>query len=225
MTFDLRHEMIAFSDFVAPMLDVYEQAIFVYLLRHSHIEGSRSLTIGLKSSRHRIGLGSGDASRPMSESTLTKKILSLESKGLIERQGSGRSGTVLEVKLPSETGYANVTETAVDPFDIETFDFFEEVKGRAAILEREGHKCFYCFARLDSENYVMEHVVSRPEGNGSYRNIVAACRSCNNSKSERSAETHLRNLLRSRKLADDEFQERLEALDNLKAGRLVPLLK
>lgn len=222
MQFEIGQELQVFSDHVAPNLDVYEQAIFVYLFRHSYLEGSDEITIGLKSARTKMGFGAGESSRSMSESTLTKKIQSLEDKELIKRINSGRTGTVLHVKLPTETEYFRIIEEAPEALSIEAIDFFSDPVGRDAILIREGSRCFYCFASLDRNNYVMEHVTSRPEGDGGYRNIVAACRSCNNKKSERSAETHLRNLYRARVLSEEEFQERLQALDDLVAGKLIP---
>ena len=97
--FDIWQELQAFSDHVAPNLDVYEQAILIYLFRHSYLEGSDSLVIGLKSTRKKLGFGAGDASRPMSEATITKKVQSLEEKGLIRKTGSGRLGTRLTLSL------------------------------------------------------------------------------------------------------------------------------
>jgi len=222
LQFEIGQELQAFSDYVAPNLDVYEQAIFVYLFRHSYLEGIDKVTIGLKSARTKMGFGAGDRNRSMAESTLTKKIQSLEDKGLVKKVDSGRAGTVLHIKLPTKTEYFRIAEEAPEALTVEDMDFFSDPLGRDAILSREGSRCFYCFASLDRNNYVMEHVVSRPEGDGGYRNIVAACRSCNNKKSERSAETHLRNLYRARILSEEELQERLQALDDLVAGKLIP---
>lgn len=222
MNFEIGQELQVFSDCVAPNLDVYEQAIFIYLLRHSYFEGNDRVTIGLKSARKKMGFGAGDCNRPMSESTLTKKITSLEAKGLVKKLNSSRTGTVLQIMLPTQTEYFRIFEEAPTVLTIEDIDFFSDPIGREAILAREGNRCFYCFASLDKNNYVMEHVVSRPKGDGGYRNIVASCRSCNNKKSERTAESHLRNIYRERILSEAEFQERLGALDKLIAGQLKP---
>ena len=158
----------------------------------------------------------------MSESTLTSRIQSLEAKGLIKKIDSSRIGTILHVNLPTETEYFRVITETPKAVTVEDMDFFSDPVGREAILRREGSRCFYCFLSLDKNNYVMEHVVSRPEGDVGYRNIVAACRSCNNKKGEKAGKTHLRNLYRQRTLSEEEFRERLEALDNLGAGLLVP---
>jgi len=222
--FDIGQELQAFSDHVAPNLDVYEQAIFIYLLRHSYLEGSEALVIGLKSTRKKMGFGAGDGSKPMSEATITKKVQSLEVKGLIRKTGSGRSGTRLTVLKPTETAFFKSASQPSVQSNIEEIDFFDDPVGRDAILRREGSRCFYCFVSLDRDNYVMEHVVSRPEGDGRYTNIVAACRTCNNKKSNISAEGFLRTLYRGKLLSESEFQERCGALSDLQAGRLVPEL-
>lgn len=222
MSFEIGQELQVFSDHVAPNLDVYEQAIFIYLFRHSYLEGADKITMGLKSARKKMGFGAGDANRPMSEGTLTRKIQSLEIKGLVRKIDSSRAGTVLQVMLPTQTEYFRIFEEAPASLTVEDIDFFSDPVGREAILAREGSRCFYCFMSLDKNNYVMEHVISRPKGDGGYRNVVAACRSCNNKKSDKTAESHLRNLYRERALSEDELQERLEALDKLISGYLKP---
>ena len=106
--------------------------------------------------------------------------------------------------------------------NLEDLNFFAAPENRKLILEREDWHCFYCLAKLDENNHVIEHVVSRPEGNNSYRNVVAACRRCNNRKSDSPAEDFLRSLYREGLLSGDEFSARLSLLSRLFAGDLKP---
>jgi len=69
---------------------------------------------------------------------------------------------------------------------------------------------------------VLEHVVSRPNGDNSYRNVVAACRQCNNRKGSLEADTFLRVLYREALLSADEFNERLTQLTRLRNGEVKP---
>ena len=92
------------------------------------------------------------------------------------------------------------------------------------ILEREEWRCFYCLAKLDENNHVIEHVVSRPEGDNSYRNVVAACRRCNNRKSALLAAEYLRSIYRDGILSGDEFTIRVALLARLQAGEHRPAL-
>lgn len=110
------------------------------------------------------------------------------------------------------------------PIDLEALGFFAVPENRKLILEREGWRCFYCLAKLDENNNVIEHVVSRPEGDSSYRNVVGACRRCNNRKSDASAEDFLRSLYREGILSGDEFSIRLSLLGKLSTGELKPPL-
>jgi len=64
--------------------------------------------------------------------------------------------------------------------------------------------------------------VSRPTGANRYRNVVAACLSCNNRKGEMPAEEFLRTLYRESILSAREFEARIGALQALKEGRLQP---
>lgn len=101
-------------------------------------------------------------------------------------------------------------------------DFFEVPENRLQILERERRRCFYTLVTLDEENFVAEHVVSRPQGDNSYRNIGAASREANNRKGSMGAEDFLRLLFREGKLSESELEDRLLQLKRLKAGDLRP---
>ena len=95
------------------------------------------------------------------------------------------------------------------PPDLETEDFFEVEENRERILMREEYCRFYCLRQLNGENYVIEHVVSRPAGNNTYRNVVAACRQCNNRKGSTDVEDLLRTLYRDGFLGEIEVRERV----------------
>ncbi len=108
--------------------------------------------------------------------------------------------------------------------DLEAENFFEVEGNRTRILAREGYRCFYCIRQLNGDNYVIEHVISRPMGESSYRNAVAACRQCNNRKGSSSAEDWLRTLYREGFLDATAFQDRLSHLERLRAGELKPTM-
>jgi hypothetical protein len=105
---------------------------------------------------------------------------------------------------------------------LDDVDFFEEEEMRGSILAREGGFCFYCLCKLGRDAWVVEHVRSRPEGTNGFRNVVAACRACNNRKGSMAASDFVRKLYREGSLNADEFQDRMAALDKLEAGELLP---
>lgn len=215
-------EFIVFSDFIAPKLGVYEQTVYLFLLRQCFAAETFEINIGIKSCRFRMGFGAGNSKKPMSETTATKQVASLNEKGLLIHLGSDRFGTRLEIIPPtSSKGFIPESLDKTPPNPVE-FDCFNDTANRRAIVKRENGRCFYCLSALDTANTVMEHVVSRPDGGNSYLNIVASCRSCNNKKNSSDAEDFLRTLFRSNLIDESELADRFIELKNLRLGLLVP---
>jgi hypothetical protein len=219
---DLREVLIQFQDHLAPKLDTYEQAIYLYVLRHSRLLGIKEVTLGFKSERKRMACGIGEKGKPMSEGTAYVKLASLQAKGCVEILRTTHTGRLLRLRLPSEIPGLIPPPAAEVEQDIEAMDFFNVPENRLLLLKRESHKCFYTLKPLDQSNFVVEHVVSRPDGDNSYRNCVAASRETNNKKGATSAEDYLRRLFREGFLSETEFQDRIHHLAILKAGELKP---
>jgi hypothetical protein len=212
-----------FHDHLACRLDTYEQAIYLYVIRHSRLIGDSEVVIGFKSARKELALGIGKAGSPMSEHVCYEKLRSLEQKGCLKILGSERAGTRVHALLPEELGILR-PDTPPPAIDLELLDFFNVPENRLLILKREAHRCFYCMCALNGDNHVVEHVVSRPEGTNSYRNVVASCRRCNNRKGESLAKDFLRTLYRESFLDADDFENRISHLERLQAGELRPEL-
>lgn len=211
-----------YVDHLAPTLDTYEQTVYLYVIRKSRLIGKSDAVIGFKSARKEMGFGIGQSGSPMSEGVCYQKLRNLESKGCVKILESQRSGTRVQAFLPSEiAGLVPPPETERQLL-LEEMDFFSVEENRHRIPEREGGHCFYCSRSIGEDNYVIEHVVSRPEGDNSYRNLVAACRQCNNRKGGRAVEDHCRNLYREALITAEEFQEVLQRVEALKGGKIVP---
>jgi Fe2+ or Zn2+ uptake regulation protein len=211
-----------FEDDLAPKLDTYEQAIYLYIFRHSRLIDKEEVVIGFKSARRRMACGVEEHGKPMSDSTAYLKLQSLEEKGCIKVLRSERAGQRMKLFLPKEIPDLVQSAHEAPLIDLENLDFFDDVENRKLIIERDGNRCFYCLRDIDQHNHVIEHVVSRPEGNNSYRNVVAACRQCNNRKDKSAAEDFLRTLYREGYLNPGELQDRLRHPELLKAGELKP---
>lgn len=219
---DLKKFFVEFQDHLAPKLDTYEQAIYLYLFRHSHLEGRNETTISSRSSSTRMAMGSGKAGSPMSENQCREKLSSLNKKGCVSILDTVRMGKKVRIQLPNEIEGVVQVDNDDSIVSIEDMDFFDDPENRKLILEREEHRCFYCLCNLDETNSVMEHVVSRPDGDNSYRNVVAACIDCNNRKGASSAEDFMRTLYRGNFLSQRDFEMRCEHLRRLKEGELRP---
>jgi hypothetical protein len=213
-----------FQDFLAPKLDTYEQAIYLYIFRHGRFVGNEEVVIGFKSARVRMACGIGKAGTPMSEGQAYEKVASLESKGCLKVIQTEHKGRRIRLHLPKEIAGVVPEESSEEIIaDIENVDFFEDEKNRLAILRRENFRCFYTLKKIDEKSFVVEHVVSRPTGNNGYRNVVAASREANNRKGAQSAEDFVRSLYRDGILSETEVKERLNALSSLRDGHLKPV--
>lgn len=193
---NLQEFLIQFQDHVAPKLDTYEQAVYLYIFRHSRLIGVDEITIGFQSARQKIAMGTGAKGHAISEKSIYSRLDSLVEKGLIERIATQHSGTRVRLHLPSEVAGFIPAQSSEAAMTLEQMDFFNVADNRLLIVEREQGKCFYCLRKVDSDSCVIEHVNSRPEGDNGYRNVVAACRQCNNRKGPNAAEDFLRTLYR-----------------------------
>jgi hypothetical protein len=166
-------------------------------------------------------MGIGEKGKPMAERTCYDKLRSLQAKGCFQIVASESKGTRLRLRLPNEIQgliVATVHDIAVS---FEALDFFSIPEYRLAILQRDGNRCAYCCLRaIDESNYVIEHIASRPVGDNSYRNLVAACRGCNNRKGKSLAEDFLRLLYREGLLSSDDLQARLDMVRRVQSGEL-----
>lgn len=218
----IRNLLKQIQDYLCPRLDAYEQMLYHHLFRHSHVEGSPECIIGIKSLRHKVGLGTGVPGSPPSEDQIRTKIRSLESKGCIRVLDRNREGTRLRVFLPQEIPGCVPTESPETKFDVETIDFSRSPYRKCIVL-RENSKCFYCFRELKEGHYELDHVIpSAKNGDNTYRNLVAACLNCNNTKGDQKVEDFLRSLYRQNLLSQDELQGRLEAVSELQQGKRIP---
>jgi hypothetical protein len=132
-----RQLMIETQDYLAPQLDSYEQMLYHYLFRHTHLEGREKTTVGIRTIQARAGLGVGKAGSPPSQHVVMRKIRSLEEKGCIEVIGRSPKGTELKVLLPREIEGVIPAKTERNEFNLEELDFFNGPELRLTILERE----------------------------------------------------------------------------------------
>ena len=206
------------EDLLAPklQLDVYERTLYYHMLRHTRIAGKESASFGLAT----LGSATG-----MSDWKVREAVRSMDSKGCIKIEDRTAKGHLIRVLLPSELPDLQTVSEVNSTVDIETLDFFTGRRYLKALLVREDERCFYCLRRVAPESCVLDHV--NPQVNGpdnSYRNIVVACHECNSAKQGRNGEDFVRLLYRNGLLSASECQDRLEAVNALRAGKLVPEL-
>jgi len=194
-------------------LNVHERCLYYHLISQTHVRGRQEATIPLQVLVEALGF---------SAFTVRKAIRSLAKKGIIDLSQS-RAGHFVRPKLPAELGLPERESTRIQSPNIDEIDFYTGRKYLTALITREGGKCFYCLRALSEESCELDHVVSQMSGgDNGYKNIVASCHSCNTRKQSIAADDFLRNLLRGGLLNDEEFSDRLDALEALQDGKLVP---
>jgi len=215
---DIGQVITEIEDHVVPRLklDVGEARLYYHLLRHSRFVGKHDVLISVAQLAEVLNC---------SKNTVKHRLRTLQDKKIIDVTNTGWAGTRIKVFLPTEIQGAVPDETAPQVQDIEAIDFYKDTKYRPAILEREQGRCFYCRRTLTDEDSGLDHAEpQRANGTNSYRNVVAACHSCNSSKGDDTAEEFVRKLYRRGFLGAAELEERLADVAKLKQGLLRPII-
>ena len=158
-----------------------------------------------------------------------RRLIELGVFRLVERS---KAGHVIEVRLPDEIraarpgvlGENNGSQPGAT-VNLEEIDFMQTKALRQAIHAREQGRCFYCLRRVKARMRCLDHVVPLAElGSNSYRNLVSCCPDCNVRKRDLPAEDFLRQLFREGRLSQSDLSAQLQALRDLAAGNLRPVV-
>jgi len=186
----------AVIDFLQPVLEPYEAAIYWRLFRLSVLDDdtqyARASTRGLQSG---VILSRSGQSRGLSYGAVQAALQGLDSKSVIVKAGdTTREGTLCKVCLPEEIPLcqermrAAVVEEPARPVDqARELDYYNVADNREKVFERDGFKCHYCQIQLTRFTATLDHIqpVSRG-GDNSLDNLVTACLHCNSRRGNRS---------------------------------------
>jgi len=208
-------------DALAPRLglSVIDRAVYLHLLRLTHVEGKRRVRFSILGIAPRIGLTGG----PVREAV--RRLMDKGALRLIERSNIGHraprgSRTGTGGTFASLSARRGKLRRAAD---LDEVDFLRTRALRQAIHAREGGLCFYCLRRIPSRAHCLDHVVPlAASGGNSYRNVVSCCLDCNSQKRDHAAADFLRRLYREGRLSAKELSARLRAVQALAAGKLRP---
>ncbi|MBU1868983.1 MAG: HNH endonuclease [Candidatus Omnitrophica bacterium] len=212
---DLKTTITKIEDELLPhfQCDIYERGIYYYLFRQTYLNDKESAIVPLSIISKTLCC---------SEWQARKSLRQLAQKGCIQLEQT-RKGHLIKILLPEQLLLSSDKNNEEDIGDIEKIDFYKNPDYRKTILIRENYRCFYCFKKLSEENYELDHVIPQKNStDNSYRNIVASCLRCNALKQGNSAENHIRLLYRDDLLDEDEFNNRIKALEALKNGLIKP---
>lgn len=215
-------EIIAdIQDKLVPILDVYEQAIYHYVFRHTYLVGKKTCFFKTRSAE--IGYGAGDNSKNPSVTTRSLKLRRLEEKGCIEIIERTREGISVKILLPSEISSIQNKEVTEKEIDIEKLNFYKDKRLLNSLFIRENNRCFYTNRKVTTENYALDHVIPKASGgDDTYRNIVVSSYDANSMKNNRSAEELAKTLYKEAIISLSEFQQLNKKILDLKNGNLKP---
>jgi len=221
---DLAEILIEIQDKLVPLLDIYEQAIYHYLFRHTYLAGKEQTLFSTRTAE--IGFGSGDRTKPPSWKTRSDRLKTLEQKGCVKIIERSNKGMLVEIILPSQMPFLHQVEAPPSEINIEELDFYKDRRLLQSILERESFKCFYTGRKISVDNCYLDHVTPQAKGgNNSYRNIVAACFDANSMKNDKDADDFIRLLYREELITLVEFNSLKSKLVALRDGELAPSLE
>ena len=197
-------------------LTTRQRALYYHLLRHTRLLGAESAVFALSPLATALDIA---------ESTAREDLRDLHAKGCIRIEERSRVGHFVRVMLPRELDGVVAEAEPKQMVDVETLDFFTDRRFLEALLVRERGRCFYCLRSLRNETCQLDHVTPQVTARDhSYRNIVAACHECNTQKQGLDGADFVRALYRKGVVSQAELGDRLEAIEKLKSGQLVPVV-
>lgn len=199
-------------------LDPWERTLYLHLLRHTRLQGVPSALFAVAPLSKAL---------PVSDIKVREVVRSLHAKGCISIEDRSRQGHLIHVFLPADLpSLSKIAPARLEALDVESLDFFNDPRCAAAILEREGHCCFYCLRALTTQSCELDHLIPQAERlDNSYRNIVASCHQCNKAKGATEVAGFIRGRYRAGLLSEEELQHRLAALAAVQEGARVPKVR
>lgn len=185
----------AIIDFLQPLLEPYEAAIYWRLFRLSVLgDGTQYVRTSTRSLRSGVIVSRSGQSNDLGYAAVQTALQGLESKKVITRAGeTTREGTLYKICLPEEiplcqermkTAVAEEPTRTVD--QAVELDYYNIAENREKIFERDAYKCYYCQKQLTRFTATLDHIqpVSRG-GDNSFSNLVTACLHCNSKRGNR----------------------------------------
>lgn len=214
---DLIKTIKEIEDYLIPFLklDTYERSLYYHLFRQTYLVGKDETIFVISSAPATVGL---------TDYSARNRLRAMDKKGCVKIVEVRRDGLKIKVILPTQIeGCVVNTQIDVSPIDIETIDFYSDLKYRPTILKRENDECFYCLRKIDLHNYVLDHLTSQMNGGeNSYRNIVATCHECNSKKAGKNGNEFVRDLYRSSVLSQEDLEQRLIQIQQVMDGEIKP---
>lgn len=189
--FELPEIVSSIVDFLQPLLNPYESAIYWYLFRHSVVEnGDVFVRASVRGLAKDVITSASGQSQNLAYSSVQKALSGLEEKGAILKAGdTSREGTPYRILLPEEIEISQERMIVIQKKQLpkvdpkKELDYYNVKENRQKIFERDGYKCHYCGKQLTRFSATLDHIQPISEGgDNSHDNLITACLHCNSQR-------------------------------------------
>lgn len=191
---DLLKIIEQFVDILMPELTPYEAAMYIFLLRNSHLKNSSEIRIGKRTIAEKWGTGA--RGKRTNYAHVTDLLKGLEKKGCLKIGDVNREGTLYKVLLPEEIPL--VKEKLLVVQETREEDYFTDPERRRELFERDKWVCCYCGDKVTEKNATLDHLNPQSKGGKHTKNnLKTCCFVCNALKSGKTYEEAAPFLLKS----------------------------
>ncbi len=173
-------------DYLMPELTPYETSLYIYLLRHSALNGSSEVRVGKRTIA--AGLGKGVRGEKTSYEHVSETLERLERKGCIKIGSVAKEGTLYCVMMPKDVPLVSQKLATLSSPNTEE-NYFDDTAERHEVFERDRWICQYCGERVTRDNATLDHFIPQCKGGKPTKdNLKTSCFVCNSLKSGRTLE-------------------------------------
>ncbi len=183
-----------FVDHLMPELTPYEAAMYIFLLRNSHLKNLEEIRIGKRTIAEKWGTGA--RGKKTNYAHVTDLVKGLEKKGCLIIGDVNREGTLYKVLLPKDIPLVKEKLSAIPQVGEE--DYFTDPERRQELFERDKWVCCYCGDKVTEKNATLDHLNPQSKGGKHNKdNLKTCCFVCNAIKSGKTYEEAAPLLLKS----------------------------
>ena len=191
---DLTKTIEQFVDLLMPELTPYEAAMYIFLLRNSHLKNLSEIRIGKRTIAEKWGTGA--RGKRTNYAHVTDLVKGLEKKGCLKIGDVNREGTLYKILLPEEIPLVKEKLSVVQETGEE--DYFTDPERRRELFERDKWVCCYCGDKVTEKNATLDHLNPQSKGGKHTKNnLKTCCFVCNAIKSGKTYEEAAPFLLKS----------------------------
>lgn len=198
--FELPELVASVVDFLHPILNPMEAAIYWLIFRHSIV--ATGDVFARMSNEYMCGTIRSHQDRA---SNPTRKCVSDAVRSLIEKKAisvagdtNNKGGTLYRIYMPEEIAACREAMSKAQKKELpridpkRELDFYNIKENRIKVFERDEYKCHYCKKQLTRFSATLDHIqpVSKG-GDNSYDNLITACLLCNSQRGNSSVMDHI----------------------------------